>query len=45
MELFVEYAAFILLAVLVLGFVGYAGWPRTGASTTAPAGSASGTRA
>ncbi len=28
MELFVEYAAFISIAALVLGLIGYAGWPR-----------------
>jgi hypothetical protein len=30
MELFVEYAGFILAALLVLGFIGYGGWPRPG---------------
>jgi hypothetical protein len=29
MELFVEYTAFIGLAALVLGLIGYAGRPRT----------------
>lgn len=29
MELFIEYAAFILIAALVLGFIGYGGWPRS----------------
>lgn len=28
MELFLEYAAFITLAALVLGVLGYGGWPR-----------------
>ncbi|HKD43689.1 MAG TPA: hypothetical protein VKB87_25630 [Myxococcaceae bacterium] len=36
MELFVEYAAFIILAVLVLGAIGYLGLPRN--DSTAPAG-------
>lgn len=30
MELFLEYAAFITIAALVLGLLGYAGWPRQG---------------
>ena len=36
MELFVEYAAFIILAALVLGAIGYLGLPHN--DSTAPAG-------
>jgi len=36
MELFVEYSAFIILAVLVLGSIGYLGLPHD--DSTAPAG-------
>ena len=28
LELFIEYFAFITLALLVLGLLGYGGWPR-----------------
>jgi len=44
MELFLEYFAFITLAVLVLGVLGYGGWPRREKEDTAKqVGAATGT--